>query len=196
MPTGYTHDIKDGISFKAFALNCARAFGACITLRDEPGGGEKIPEEFQPSDYHFKALAEARSTLATLESMTSMECGFKAAEQHDQGERLRLDRLKELADLKQRYEEMLDCARLWSPPTADHAGLKEFMIKQISESIDWDCDTTYYSRPTERLSASEWLECAKSKAMKDIEYHKEHWAAELQRTADRNAWVNALRESL
>lgn len=40
MPTGYTADIKDGIDFKTYAMNCARAFGACVMLRDEPGGGD------------------------------------------------------------------------------------------------------------------------------------------------------------
>lgn len=35
MPTGYTADIKDGITFRDFALRCARAFGATIMQRDE-----------------------------------------------------------------------------------------------------------------------------------------------------------------
>ena len=34
MPTGYTADIKDGIDFKTYAMNCARAFGARVMLRE------------------------------------------------------------------------------------------------------------------------------------------------------------------
>ena len=35
MPRGYTSYIEDNISFKNWALICARNFGACITLREE-----------------------------------------------------------------------------------------------------------------------------------------------------------------
>jgi len=196
MPTGYTDAIKNGISFQAFALNCARGFGACITLRDEAGGGESIPDEFQPSDYHFKALAHSRSLLATLESMTSLECEFKAAAEHAESERRRSERLQELGDLRQKYEEMLLCAEAWTPPTDGHSGLKEFMVKQITDSIAWDCDTQFYDTPAAQVSGSEWLETAKLKAAKDIEYHKQQWAEEQRRTAERNAWVRDLRASL
>lgn len=196
MPTGYTDSIKDGITFKTFALNCARAFGACIMLRDEPGGGEQIPEAFEPSDYHQKALAVARSELATLESMTSMECGFKAATERQSAEARRLERIAELDNLRQKYEEMLICAQGWTPPTSEHVGLKEFMVKQIKDSINWDCDASFYATPTPELSGVEWLEGAKAKAIKDIEYHKTKWAEEVQRTAERNTWVSNLRNSL
>lgn len=45
MPTGYTAAIKYGITFKEFALDCARNFGACISMRDEPRE-TPIPDEF------------------------------------------------------------------------------------------------------------------------------------------------------
>ena len=49
MPTGYTSGVATGEikDFKTYALQCARAFGACIMLRDEPMSDE-IPK--------FKAL--------------------------------------------------------------------------------------------------------------------------------------------
>ncbi|MFJ2541067.1 hypothetical protein [Pseudomonas sp. NPDC087614] len=196
MPTGYTADIKDGISFSTFALNCARAFGATITLRDEPGGGEKIPERFEPSDYHAKALDADRETLAALESMTQRECELKAAADHTEAEVQRLSRIKEHDDLRQRYEEMLKCARLWIPPSEEHACLKEFMIQQITDSLKWDCDTSYYATPTPVLSGLEWLESAKEKTISSIAYHKKAYADEVARTEQRNTWISALRASL
>lgn len=196
MPTGYTADIKDGISFSTFALNCARAFGATITLRDESGGGEKIPEKFEPSDYHAKALDADRETLAALESMTQRECELKAAADHTEAEAQRLSRIKECDDLRQRYEEMLECARLWIPPSEEHAGLKEFMIQQITDSLKWDCDTSYYATPTPVLSGLEWLESAKEKTISSIAYHKKAYADEVARTEQRNTWISALRASL
>ena len=37
MPTGYTEDIYNGkdVTFKDFALKCARAFGACVHQRED-----------------------------------------------------------------------------------------------------------------------------------------------------------------
>lgn len=53
MPTAYTADIAKGITFKQYAMNCARAFGALIDLRDKPANCE-IPDVVYPSDYHLK----------------------------------------------------------------------------------------------------------------------------------------------
>ena len=64
MPTGYTldlYDVKD-ITFEEFALRCARAFGALISMRDEPIDAP-IPERFEPSDYHLKELEKAKKRL-------------------------------------------------------------------------------------------------------------------------------------
>ena len=196
MPTGYTADIKDGISFNTFAMNCARAFGATISLRDEGGGGEIIPEVFAPNDYHQKALAASREELQALESMTPMECSLKAAADYTAAENRRTERLRELDDLRQKYDDMLVCAESWTAPTPEHVGLKDFMVQQIKESIKWDCGTSYYDEPTKNQTALEWIEQAKAKAIRDIEYHKEQYAAEVKRTEDRNAWVAALRASL
>ena len=64
MPTGYTLDLYDGkdITFEEFALRCARAFGALISMRDEPIDAP-IPERFEPSDYHLKELEKAKKRL-------------------------------------------------------------------------------------------------------------------------------------
>jgi hypothetical protein len=196
MPTGYTDAIKDGISFNTFALNCARAFGATITMRDDAPGGEAIPEVFEPDSYHLKALAAARETLQCLESMTAPECELKAAAEHTAGEVRRIERLKELDDLRQKYTDMLACAESWTAPTPDHVGLKEFMVKQIQDSIKWDCDTSFYAEPAKLLTGLEWAEAAKARALWDIEYHKTKHAAEVKRTDERNAWIAALRASL
>jgi hypothetical protein len=196
MPTGYTDAIKDGINFQTFAMNCARAFGATITLRDESVGGEAIPEQFEPDSYHLRALTAARETLSTLESMTTAECDLKAAAEHTTHEVQRLLRIKEKDALRQQYQEMLVCAEQWVPPSEEHAGLKEFMVKQIQDSINWDCDVSFYATPTPNLTGLEWAEAAKEKAIKDISYHKKKHAEEIDRTAQRNAWIGALRNSL
>lgn len=96
MPTIYTSDIRDGISFKTFALNCARAFGACVEIRDEPGGGEKIPEAFKASDYHLKKAIEDCNKLLVLNNMTPAEAEREALAAWQQAEKYRLAKLEEI----------------------------------------------------------------------------------------------------
>lgn len=196
MPTGYTADIKDGISFKTFAMNCARAFGACIELRDEGGGGEVIPEAFAPSDYHAKALEKARTELLALEAMTPEQCERSAAKAYDDAETNRVVRLQEKADQRAAYEAMLAKVRAWAPPTPEHADLHEFMAGQITESIRFDCDGTYYETPTVRLTGDEWAAQRRASLSRDVGYHEREHAAEVQRASSRTAWVAALRASL
>ena len=52
MPTGYTTDIYNGkdVSFRDFALTCARQFGACIMQRDDPA--DEKPKIMPEESYH------------------------------------------------------------------------------------------------------------------------------------------------
>lgn len=196
MPTGYTADIKDGITFQTFAMNCARAFGACISLRDEGGDGHIIPEKFEPSDYHLKAQEQARAKLSALDNMTPAECDRAAAKAWDDSETNRLMRLREIADQRAAYEAMLKRVNAWAPPTSDHKELQSFMRSQIEESIRFDCGTTYYETPAERVAGSVWLARQREQCAKDIAYHETKHAEEIERAASRTAWVVALRQSL
>lgn len=196
MPTGYTAAIKDGISFKTYAMNCARAFGACIELRDEPGGGERIPEAFAPSDYHAKALEKARAELLALDSMTPDQCERAAAKAYYDAETNRVMRLDEIAAQRAAYDAMLAKVQAWTPPTSDHAGLHNFMATQIIESIRFDCDGDYYDKPTERMTGEQWAAKERERLTRDVAYHEREHAAEVKRAADRTAWVSALRDSL
>jgi hypothetical protein len=196
VPTGYTAAIKDGISFKKFAMDCARAFGACVILRDEPPGGEAIPEEFTPSDYHEKAARRAREELSATLAMSPQERQQAADKQWETLEAIRATRLEENRRLRAAYESMLGSVDAWTPPTPDHTGLKAFMQTQIKESIDWDCSDEYHQKPIPRLTGEMWAVEKVGLLGRDIEYHDKHHAEEVERTAGRTAWVKALRDSL
>ena len=79
MPTGYTHPVQEGkiTELRDFALNCARAFGACVTMRDDPSD-TPIPGKFEPSDYHIKALKEAKEDLLVVRGLDDDECEHRA----------------------------------------------------------------------------------------------------------------------
>lgn len=196
MPTGYTADIKDGIDFKTYAMNCARAFGACVELREEPGGGDRIPETFEPSDYHLKAVEKARGELAALGAMTPAELERAAARAWDNAETSRLVRLEDKRKQREAYEAMLAKARAWKAPTPDHEGLRKFMCEQIEQSLDFDCGGDYGKTPTPHLTGEQWAAKEAARLNRDIAYHEKEHAGEVARAASRTAWVRALRAAL
>ncbi len=196
MPTGYTAAIKDGISFERYAMDCARAFGACVTLRDEPGGGEKIPFVFEPSDYHAKAAQKARDALSALLAMTPQERERAAAKAWDDAETSRLMLLEDKRKQREAYESMLAKVQAWKPPTEEHKGLHQFMAEQIISSINFDCAGDYGMTPTLRRTGNEWADDEAARMTRDIAYHEKEHAAEVERAASRTAWVRALRASL
>ncbi len=196
MPRGYTADVKYGISFSVFAMNCARAFGACATLRDEEGGGQHIPEKFEPSDYHSKELLKSLEKLNSLRAMLPHDCEEAAESEYIKSEEGRVKRLAENSAQIESYRNMLESVRFWSVPTDNHVKLKEFMIEQLESSIKFDDMSDYYNKPTEKLTGQKWLEREIESTIKSINYHEDGNKKEIERAEERTAWVSALRESL
>lgn len=198
MPTGYTADIKDGITFEQYAMNCAKAFGACVTMRDDPQD-TPIPDEFEPSSYHKDAIEKAENDLENLKRITKINATKLALLEYD-SEVSRIETaMKKNRDLEIKYKAMLLQVNAWQPPTQDHFKFKEFMASQISQSIDWDCGNDYYVRSLEKiemLTGQEWITKARVRLLKDIDYHSKNWEEEKERVAGRNSWVKKLRESL
>lgn len=193
MPTGYTYSIGEGISFEKFTINCARAFGALISMRDEPNDAP-IPTEIKPSDYHAKELKRANSDLKKYEAMTISKAEKLCQKDYE-------DELKRIADselkdakLKTDYELMLSKVRNWTPPTPEHEGLKYFMIKQIEDSISCDCN--YHREKPKKEKAEQWLLARKRQAIKDIDYHTKGHLEEVERCAERTKWIQDLVGSL
>lgn len=195
VPTGYTAAIADGISFKEYALSCARAFGALIAMRDAPADAE-IPEEFKSSTYHLEMLQETKSRLCELEAMSIIQATEAVNKSYNEAEKQRKKCIDECNDLLIKYQLMLDQAKKYVAPSEDHVRFREFMIEQITESIKFDCSTKYYEEPTKKLSVDEWLYNQIKQCEKDIEHHTKQYDEECKRVAERNEWVRLLRESL
>lgn len=196
MPTGYTAAIKDGITFKQYALSCARAFGALILMRDESHDAP-IPERFEPTDYHLNALTDARADLFRLEQMSDDEAEQEASRVYQEGLTRTEKYIAEANELRVKYEAMLIQARSYRPPTLDHKSYAAFMVEQIESSIKNDCDTSYWTdhRPVPQ-SGAEYRRNALAEARRQIAYHTAEHAKEVERTNTRNAWIKALRDSL
>lgn len=198
MPTGYTAEVQNGKvdDLKTFALTCARAFGACVTMRDDPHDAD-IPEVFEPSDYHSDARDEAK---AKLEDLTTMTPGQReAANEQDYQERLAnwASRQNVGESERERYNSMLDKVMSWTPPTDDHKQLKTFMLDQLEKSIEFDCGFLFrQKKEPERRPTDEWFQEQVSRVTDLIKHHSVEHMREVERCAQRTRWVKELRESL
>lgn len=196
MPTGYTAAIQEGVTFQQFAMNCARAFGALVMMRDDPSDAE-IPAAFEPSDHNLKALEKAREEMMTLGAMGTAECEVAAMRQFDEESAYRSKQIAESNELQAKYDAMLQEVKAWIPPSPDHVKMKEFMIEQIESSIKFDCNADYYEARVPQLhTAISWKAQRVLQVAKDITYHSEAHEEEVERTAGRNKWIAELRESL
>lgn len=195
MPTGYTATLYDGDQdFEDFALDCARAFGALVTLRDSPT--VSVPREFEAdTSYHDERLAAAKARLRELESMSLDEVGDAIEEERRKAEARRAELVEKRNDLRARYEAMLEAVEWWTPPTADHLGLKKFMAEQLQQAIDFDCGDIGIDLPDE-ITLEAWVDKERKAALRNVEYHAAEREKEIERAASRTAWIRALRESL
>ena len=194
MPTGYTLDLYDGkdITFEEFVLKCARAFGALIDMRDEPMDAP-IPERFEPSDHHLKELEKAKRRLKEIRKWNEEKAEQEAERAYREALKERKEFIKKNKLIRKRYEDMLSKVQKWKPPTIEHVSLKQFMIQQLLESIEFDC---FVPEMPQRLSGEEYREQQIKKALSDIEYHEKEYAEEVNRVYEKNKWLLLLRESL
>lgn len=194
MSTGYTSLIENGITFKDFTLKCARAFGACVTMRDEPFN-RPIPDKFEPSEYHREELEKYKLNLENIKDISIEDAKIKAEKEYNDAKTNYITSLKEKFSLKEKYELMLKQVKNWQPPTKDHKELKNFMIQQIESSINFDCNVSYTIQPKLK-SPEEWLNGEINKCLKSIDYHLEQYNKEVNNCKERTEWIQALKKSL
>lgn len=196
MPTGYTAPVQEGklTELRHFVLQCARAFGALIEMRDS-AMDVPIPKRFKPNTkYHDEKLREAQKTIKRLASMSPEDCDNAAEKEYLAALKYWQERGAKRTLHRSRYEGMLEKVKAWKPPQGN-ASLKSFMIQQLSESIEWDCSSSQDDKPVRR-SGEDWHNQQSKSAAYDIEYHSKERANEIHRVEERNLWLEALRASL
>ncbi len=160
------------MSFEDFVKRCA-PIAAPFT------GGISFDSEqsFVPSDHHEKCLEEAKEEYDELSRLSVAEalrvCGEKYDKAYHDAVEYYERREKEMRVLKKKYEDMLGKVEDWVPPTPQHVGVKEYMIRQLKESIG-NCDfaSLEKSKP-EKLSAERALYMELDDLARKIEYHRE-----------------------
>lgn len=200
MPNGYTAEIYDGkdVTFKQFALTCARAFGPCIMQRDDP---LDVPPMVQmPSDYHERALIQARNELGEIQSMSPEDCQAMADAEYDEAMARRHKYIVATNERRARYDGMIAKVADWTPQTAEHVEFKTFMLNTLHESKKWDCgepedELTFWATP-KKIDGETWRKDKVNYLRESIEHHTEEHEKEVTRTAGRNKWITDLLDDL
>lgn len=192
MPTGYTSLISENknVSFKDFVLTCARAFGPCIHQRDEDIRDK--PKLREPSiQYHLDAIKAAKKRSKPSKTAFNKYKKDKIKEYTQY--------IQEKKQLKERYQLMLDQVQMWTPPTSDHKGLKEFMINQLYESIEFDCTIDSSERDLycyTNMTYEDYVAEMKKDSVWEIDYHTDEIEKEKKNVERANNWILALYDNL
>jgi hypothetical protein len=194
MPTGYTYQVCEGkiTEFPEFAMHCARAFGALITMRDDPADAP-IPEEIAPeTKYYDDRIAADMKRMSDIQAMSSAEAADAAEADYAQQ---MASRRKYLADKEAeaaRLNNMMMKVRDWTPPTPDHVEMKSFMLEQLRISLPGD----YTPAIPERLDGATWRKQQINLLAGAVVRNKKSREEEIERARRRTEWVKALRSSL
>lgn len=192
--TGYTYPVIKGeiTNFRDFALSCARAFGALITMRDDPKD-KPIPEVIEPStEFYDESIARLEAEVARVTALSDEQCVDEQRAVAAEVEQHNRDILAEAEAENARLAAMKATVEQWTPPTIEHQGLKEFMLQQISIS---GSDPLISSVP-EMLPPSEWRACRLKQLHEELQRYQRSRREEIERAAGRTKWIADLRASL
>lgn len=197
MPTGYTSVFQDGksVTRNEFIMRCARAFGALVSMRDD-GLDAEIPDSFEPSPYAKENLDRAKSQLEHYQTISEDAAKEKVEREYQQEVARYEDAIKRENALRIQYQLTLVEVEHWNPPTEEHEELKRFCIKQLTDSINHDCNYYINAKKPERQEVDKWIKDKISYHLREVSYYENDWAEQVERTKKRNAWIKQLRDSL
>lgn len=196
MPSSYTAKISEGCSFKEYAISTMRQFGACVMLREEDGKVIPTQENVKDTSTYY----EDRLAKAIKESERSDESILIDFDEYIEN---KIDGYREAINehiiLKFKYEDMIKKVETMVSPSADHNGWKDFMIKQINDSIEWDCGIEYYEEAlngAHNLTPEQYLKDNRDSQKSDIEYNTKHLKKQNKGNDDRAEWVKLAIEAI
>lgn len=203
MPSAYTEKVLEGCSFEDFILLCTRAFDA--SMRDEPLS-TGVRKKFEPSDYHIKIQKRLEEELSQLKGKTKEELWkryFSGFEKTLEDKKEYYRRNKEVFQL---CDKMIKEVQAWTPPSGQHTPLKEFMLRQLTETQSFDGQYEAYEKEIENLEkrreifSMEFVDKMFAEEVErmetSIEYHKQQYAEEVERVRDIKDWYDTLRKSI
>lgn len=194
MATGYTYAITEGegISFEQYAIGCSRAFLARmrdVSVNEDP---EQVYLRADLSSGAESKLKEWEDRLQFLSKMTVDQAVLETEKEYNEEVAVRKKIVEESKDKELKYNAMLDKVLAWEPPTEDHRGLKNFMITQLRDSIQFDCNTNF--TPVKKEDWNAWLESNLKSARSQVDYYKKNLAE--SKVNEGLIWIQKLKASL
>lgn len=205
MPSGYTSNVANGkvTELNDYLLNCAKAFGALVNMRDMPDD-TPIPLEILPDTYHEKELVFYKKSLDDLVTMNQSKKIIECAKYNKDGLADAKESNEERAKIKLNYEIMLYKVRKWKDSHLKISGqipIKEgydeffkFIEKQLIDSLEWD--TEYPESVFTPLSVDEWYYEEMDSILRNIKYHDKALKEEIVHTKEKNDWLQGLRKMM
>lgn len=199
MPSGYTEGILSGTinDLNDFIWMCARGFGAFITQKDNIDEPPILKEK--PNPYYKNKIKQLLNEQQKYNEYTDDDWQNEYLKYIEDQLKDIDDNIKEKIESKEKYENILNQVKEWIPPNENFHKLKSFMINQIEESIDFDCDTSFWQERKNKISNLK-LEQYKRNVLNDINEslisNKEYYDEEVQRVKERNQWKQQLIESI
>ena len=197
MPSGYTSTLADQEqSFREFVLHCARAFGACIHQRDDPGND--LPKLLEEDTYHLDEYNKALLEYKNFSEQTVVQCKQRFTQERKDRIKRTQDRIKKNAKQIARYKLMLDKVKKWKEPSPEHKNLKDFMVEQLNQSIKWDTDKYAADelKSAKKLTFEQWEKEMISSLKGNMDYHFKYIEKEKTKFVKANQWITALYDSL
>lgn len=148
MPTGLTAKIYEGeeTSLREFALTCAKQLSPCHIVTDR--GSKPMPMDkapvIKPEQYRRQWLRREEEELERWQHLKAHPDELRKEYEADCTKR-ELEYIgceKRIADMRKRYDDMIGKVEQWQVPEA-YASLKSLMMKQLTESRDFDCPEGY-----------------------------------------------------
>jgi hypothetical protein len=200
MPSGLTCKIYSGedLTLRGFVLSCATQFGPGYNASQH--GEKELPKDKAPirtvGSYHEEKIIEAEKEIEKWENLrNNLEEAQKLYdEQYAKNMQANAAVNEERSKIKERYNTVLEKVKAWNIPV-EYTSLKELMLKQLKDSIEWDC-TPYTPYNKERVPIEEWIEVRIRLAKRDLDYHTKELQEEKRRVEYDNKYLKGLYKAL
>lgn len=176
----------------AFALSCARGMSILGYWRD----CDNLPDPLVPHPSQQQYVDKQRGVLNDLIVRWRDEGDAAGRAIRDREIAWYREQLERDEERGRKVEAMLAAVRTWQPPSADHAGLKDFMLQQLgvfSSMADW------YRNQIAKLEAkppSEIIAAQIAEAEQSLTYAEEEQRKTIERVRRARTWLAELRASL
>jgi hypothetical protein len=195
MPTGNTAAIQDGTdtSVRRYLVRVGRGFGLAMHQRDDDIDAPIV--HAQPSSYHAEGMVKAQAIIDVLEENTHEQnldaCGRAFRKRRAEWEH----HVALTTEARARYEAMIAKVETWEPP-AELAGVKVDALRQLRESLEHDCNSSYAREEPTPVDVMDWWETEIAEARRSLAYHTEKNGKEAALVAEQNAMIDAFYASL